>query len=185
MIISEYLDGKTLFAKINEIESVTCFNDLDVAIIDKMFVAMYSKATCNSMCDIMTVDEWAQFFAKQFVPRWNKLYEIKSMEYNPLSYESTDEETRSKTYGDENRAEQHNVSAYNEEDYSKDTQDLTTISHSGDSETVSKTSKHNLSNGFNSQLNYFNWLRKTLVFDIMFVDVKEMLAISIYEQEEN
>lgn len=185
MLIKEYLENQTLFSAINDIETITCFNGLDVTIIDKMFIAKYANSTCNSMCDYMSISEWAQFFAKQLVPRWNKLYEIKSLEYNPLEYSSNNTETREKTYGDETREDYHNVSAYNEENYSNDTQDKSTTSRKNDTEVVTKTSKHNYENGFNSQLKYFNWLTKTLIFDIMFLDVKEMITLSIYETEEN
>lgn len=190
-----WYDNKSIFYYINKAQPLPMV-DLDVTYLDILFQSMYGDRQVSKLADPkgeITEEFMIQLgtlLSIMFSDKWDRIYEVIEQKvpletYNLTTTEIIEDEGTSttNTTNEQNKTDSTSVTGYNSEDFVDDSMKTldgvdsisSTGANSNKKERVT-TVTGNIKNSLEDRINVIKYLKDSLVYDIMFVDVVQRVG---------
>ena len=194
-----WYDNKSIFYYINKSHPLPMV-DLDVSYLDILFQNMYGDRKVSKLADPrgeVTEEFMTQLGALlsiMFSDKWDKIYEVIEQKvpletYNLTTTEIIEDEGTSitNTTNEQNRTDNTSVTGYDSDDFVDDSMKtldgVDNINSTGETSNKKErvtTVTGNIKNSLEDRINVIKYLKNSLVYDIMFVDVAQRVGKLIF-----
>ena len=197
-----YIDGKGIFYYMNRVKPLIFSVTMDIDMLDLAFISIHGireiSSLANTILDNEVTPEKMESLAKVIlglnIDKWENLFNIMTADlpletYKMVTTESVEDtgENESNISTENTNTDSNKVTGYNSPDFVDDEQtertnsDLT-INSTTNSNNRQRTSevKGNKGNIIDDRIKAIDYLNRSLIYDIIFVDVSTLVGTLIY-----
>ena len=186
----ERFNGVNIWEKINNVNALPWI-DIIVDTINILWLNKYKSRTCNLMCDLQD-EQIAKVISNMFNDKWSNLFKLLYGNwYEKGDYNETTKETNAgKTSSVDITTNEtvNSVVAFDSDDYANKDKESTTnnTQNNGTNDNEKIIEKQGNNNAqINYKIKYIDYLYNTLIYDMVFTDVNNLLTYNIAISKED